>query len=78
MPGWQRWEDGGNDGYLSSTLAGAFRSHNQVSWGIRYRGFSLWLSEDFTPGANPRGTLSWLYNSNHPDVVLGLGYSLRR
>ncbi len=75
MPGWQRQEFLGNDGYLSSTLAGAFRTHNQVSWGLRYAGLSLWLSEDFTPGSNPRSKVKWLYESNHPDVVIGLAYS---
>ena len=75
MPGWDRVESGGNDGLLASTLFGSFRTHNQVTWAVRKSGFTVWFSEDFTPGANPRSTLKWLYNSNAPDVVLGVAYA---
>ena len=74
MPGWSREEAGGNDGLLASSYFGSFRAHNQLSFALRRGRFSFWLSEDFTPGANPRSNLKWLYNSNAPDVVLGLAY----
>ena len=77
MPGWERVEFGGNDGLLASTLFGSFRAHNQVSWGLRRGALSVWFSEDFTPGGNPRSNLKWLYNSNAPDVVLGVAYARR-
>jgi hypothetical protein len=74
MPGWDREEAAGNDGYLASPYAADFRAHNQLSFGLRRQGLSVWLSEDFTPGPNPRSNLKWLYNSNAPDVVLGVAY----
>jgi hypothetical protein len=56
---------------------GLFRAHNQVSGGIRYRSVTVFLSEDFTPGRRlatdpgPR----WFYDSNAPDVVLGVAWA---
>jgi hypothetical protein len=74
QPGWSRQEAMGNDGYLASSYAADFRVQNQLSFGLRRGGLSVWLSEDFTPGPNPRSNLKWLYNSNAPDVVLGVSY----
>ena len=74
MPGWDREEAGGNDGLLASSYFGSFRAHNQLSFALRRGRFTFWLSEDFTPGSNPRSNLHWLYNSNAPDVVIGLAY----
>lgn len=73
--GWERSPFGGNDGYLSSGLAATFRAHNQLTFAARLGRFTLWLSEDFTPGPNPHSTLPILYVSNAPDVVLGLSYT---
>jgi len=72
--GWQREEAGGNDGLLASAYFGSFRWHNQLTLGLRRGPFSFWISEDFTPGPNPRATLRWLYNTNAPDLVFGFGY----
>lgn len=74
-PRWERQEEGGNNGLLASTYFGSFRNHNQVTWGLRRGRFSFWLSEDFTPGDNSRSTLHWLYNSNAPDVVIGVAFT---
>lgn len=74
MPGWTREEAGGNDGLLASSSFALFRAHNQLSFGVRRGSLSFWLSEDFTPGSNPRSNLKWLYNSNAPDVVLGVAW----
>jgi hypothetical protein len=71
---WLRLPFLGDDGYLSSGLAADFRPHNQISFGLRWRDWSLWLSEDFTPGSNPHSLLQVLYVSNSPDVVLGLSW----
>ncbi len=69
--------DGGNDSvYISSAAAALFRTHNQITVGLRRGAFALALSEDFTPGANPRGAKKWFYNSNAPDVVLALTVDL--
>jgi hypothetical protein len=65
--------DGGDDRiYISSPAAALFRTHNQFSVGLRRGPVTLALSEDFTPGPNPRGAWKWFYNSNAPDVVLAL------
>ena len=77
LPGWERLPLLGDDGLLSSGLYAGFRAHNQVSFGLRWRELSLWLSEDFTPGTNPHSLLQILYVSNSPDVVIGLSWSHR-
>ena len=65
--------DGGDDSfYISSPAAALFRIHNQISAGVRRGSVTLSISEDFTPGPNPRGAWKWFYNSNAPDVVLAL------
>jgi hypothetical protein len=52
-----------------------FRTHNQVSFAVRRGRFTVWLSEDFTPGSNPNSTLKWGWDSNAPDVVVGLAFT---
>jgi Protein of unknown function (DUF3187) len=76
--GWDRWERVpflGDNGWLSSGDYATFRPHNQISFGARYAGLSLWLSEDFTPGSNPHSALPILYVSNAPDVTIGLSWT---
>jgi len=75
-PGWQRLPDGGDDGVLSSGLYAGFRSHNQISLGIRLGRWSAWASEDFTPGSNGHSVQKWIWVSNAPDFVLGVAYTL--
>ncbi len=72
---WQRQNFGGNDGYLSSGMYATFRAHNQFSFAARWWRLTLWLSEDFTPGSNVHATIPWEYESNAPDVVIGLVYA---
>ncbi len=54
-----------------------FKPHNQFSLGLRWRELTAFLCEDFTPGgrmavdSGPR----WFYNSNAPDVVLGIAWA---
>jgi hypothetical protein len=76
-PGWKRVPSGidGDDALLASGLYADFRAHNQISLGARYRGFTLWLSEDFTPGPNPHSVQDWIWVDNAPDIVIGLGYT---
>ena len=75
--GWTRVESGGggDDAFLSSGYYADFRSHNQISFGYRRGRFSFWLSEDFTPGSNPRSVVPFLWVSNAPDVVIGVGFT---
>ena len=76
-PGWSRLPSGvgGDDALLSSGLYAGFRSHNQISFGLRRGRFSTWLSEDFTPGSNPHSVMQWMYVSNAPDVVIGIAFT---
>jgi hypothetical protein len=78
MPGWSRVVTGldGDDALLSTGDYADFRAHNQISFGARFRDFTFWLSEDFTPGPNPRSVQSWIWVDNAPDVVIGLSYTL--
>ncbi len=48
------------------------RWHNQITLGMRRGPFSMWLSEDFTPGAWGGPSATWFYDSNAPDIVFGL------
>jgi hypothetical protein len=66
------------DGPAATGYYALFRPHNQVTAGVRWRGVTAYLSEDFTPGggrvARDRGA-RWFVNANAPDVVLGLAWS---
>ncbi len=61
----------------STAYYGLFRITNQISGGLRVGEVTIIFSEDFTPGARlatdpgPR----WFYNSNAPDVVLGVAWA---
>lgn len=76
QPGWRRLESGGDNGLLSSGAYASFRTHNQISWALRRGPFSLWLSEDFTPGPNPRSVVTLYYESNSPDLTVGAALTL--
>ncbi|HXN54748.1 MAG TPA: hypothetical protein VN874_00660 [Myxococcales bacterium] len=71
QPGWTRLESGGDNGLLSSGVFASFRPHNQISFALRRGPFALWLSEDFTPGPNPRSVVTIYYESNSPDLTVG-------
>ncbi len=62
--------------FLASSAAALLRPHNQITVGVRRGPATLSLSEDFTPGSNPRGAWTWFYNSNAPDVVLALSVAV--
>jgi hypothetical protein len=58
-------------------MAALFRPHNQLSVGVRRGPFTLWVSEDVTPGGgDPANRLYYL--SNAPDIVLGLAFGWTR
>jgi hypothetical protein len=58
---------------------GMFKPYNQISGGVRFSEVTIFFSEDFTPGKRlphddgPR----WFYNSNAPDIVLGVAWARR-
>jgi hypothetical protein len=72
--GWNREPANGDDGLLSSGAFADFRVHNQVSFAVRRGRFTVWFSEDFTPGPNPHSTLKWAWSSNAPDVLFGVSF----
>jgi uncharacterized protein DUF3187 len=73
--GWNREPANGDDGLLSSGAFADFRVHNQVSFAVRRGRFTVWFSEDFTPGPNPHSTLKWGWSSNAPDALLGVSFT---
>jgi hypothetical protein len=75
-PGWHFVEPQGSDGLQASAAFATLRPHNQVTVGVRHGAFTFWLSEDFTPGPNFSGGAGWFYDSNAPDVTLGLACRL--
>ena len=75
QPGWALLPGSSDDALLSTGLYAGFRAHNQVSAGARRGPFSVWLSEDFTPGPNPHSVLHFVWVSNAPDIVLGAAFT---
>jgi len=75
--GWSRYDSGppNDDALLSSGLYADFRSHNQISIGLRRGRFSTFISEDFTPGHNAHSVISWMWVSNAPDIVVGFAFT---
>lgn len=72
---WQRFgEDDSYSRVRASATFGAIRMHNQISGGVRRGRFTFWFSEDFTPGRSA-GTTTWFYNSNAPDISVGLEFA---
>jgi hypothetical protein len=58
----------------STAYYGLFRPYNQISGGVRFSETTIYFSEDFTPGRRlaADGGPQWFYNSNAPDIVLGV------
>jgi hypothetical protein len=54
-----------------------FLAHNQISGGVRVGELTAFFCEDFTPGRRISGDPgpNWFYNSNEPDVVLGVSWA---
>jgi hypothetical protein len=74
-PGWRLPLSVGSD--PGTAYYALFRPHNQVSFGLRFRELTAFLSEDFTPGerlASQRGS-RWFYETNAPDVALGIAWA---
>jgi hypothetical protein len=77
-PGWDRVPAGESAvAYQASGYYGAFLPQNRVSVGLRRGRWTAWVSEDWTPGAAPysSGPQNWFYDSNAPDISIGLAYA---
>ena len=71
--GWALADAGRGGTVQSSAFYALFRPQNQVALGVRAGPVAFWIMEDFTLGANPgNGTGDWYYDTNAPDVALGL------
>jgi hypothetical protein len=65
---------GAPDDVISGGAFATLRWHNQITVAARRGPLTVWFSEDFTPG-DPGGTGErWFYDSNAPDVVLGVAF----
>lgn len=53
-------------------LTALTRAQNQVTGGVRWRWLTLWVSEDWTPGARRDAGWTWFYDTNAPDVAVGI------
>ena len=60
----------------SDAVTAITRWQNQVTLGLRRGPVTFWLSEDFTLGRRSEVAWLWFYNSNAPDVVLGVAVAL--
>jgi hypothetical protein len=47
-------------------------AQNQITGGVRWGPLTFWFAEDFTPGHVPDLGPTWFYDSNAPDVALGV------
>lgn len=74
--GWQPMSAGSSENIKSSGYYGAFLPQNRVSGGLRRGAWTLWFSEDWTPGRAPYagGGADWFHNSNAPDIAIGVVY----
>lgn len=66
------WELAGAAPAQGDAVMALTRPHNQVSAGVRFDRVTLWMSEDFTPGHRAGAGASWFYDSNAPDLVIGI------
>jgi hypothetical protein len=75
--GWSYVEVNPEWNLQSSASNAVTLSQNQITGGVRWGPLTLWFAEDFTlghvPGLGPR----WFYDSNAPDVAMGLTLTLQ-
>lgn len=53
-------------------LTAVTRTQNQISVGLRWRALTAWFSEDWTPGSRKETGWTWYYDTNSPDLAVGL------
>ena len=56
----------------SSAYTAVTMSQNQITAGVRWGPLTFWFMEDFTPGYVPGYGPTWFYDTNAPDVAIGL------
>jgi hypothetical protein len=60
-----------------SASAAVTRPQNQIVGGVRWGPLTLWFMEDFCPGQVPEPGRRWFYDTNAPDVAIGLALTLQ-
>ena len=66
------WTLGSASPLQGDAVTALTRWQNQLSLGARKGRVTVWLSEDFTPGRRPAVGWTWFYDTNAPDLVLGV------
>ena len=61
----------------SSATTAVTLSQNQITGGVRWGPLAFWFMEDFNVGHVPGLGPTWFYDSNAPDVAMGLTLTLR-
>lgn len=74
-PGWTHVQANPEWNVQSSAYAAVAMPQNQVAGGVRRGPLTFWFMEDFCPGAVP-GRGRWFYDTNAPDVAIGLTLTL--
>ena len=70
------WSLGDGTPRQGDAVTAITRWQNQLSFGVRKGPVTFWLSEDFTLGRRAEVAWRWFYDTNAPDLVLGLAVAL--
>jgi hypothetical protein len=66
------WQLGQVKPSQADALTAITRWQNQLSFGARQGPVTIWFCEDFTLGRRPETGWRWFYDTNAPDLVLGV------
>ena len=75
--GWRFVEMNPEWNLQSSATNAVTLSQNQITGGVRWGPLTFWLAEDFTLGSVPGLGRRWFYDTNAPDLAMGLTLTLR-
>jgi hypothetical protein len=77
QPGWT-WVQTDPTWTLQSSATNAVtRSQNQITGGVRWGPLTFWFAEDFTLGHVPDYGPTWFYDTNAPDLAMGITLTLQ-
>jgi len=76
QPGWTFVEVNPEWNVQSSAYTAVTRSQNQIAGGVRWGPLTFWFTEDFTLGQVPGVRTKWFYDTNAPDLAIGLTLTL--
>jgi hypothetical protein len=61
----------------SSAFTAVTLPQNQIAGGVRWGPLTFWFAEDFTPGYVAGLGPTWFYDSNAPDLAIGLTFTIQ-